>query len=412
MTKELEERLKKFTAEQMAANVEIYKGITDNKSALSKLQAEINTRRQGYGEVWPSGFKYLDEKLDGGFLGEQLIFLGAISSLGKTSFALQIATQIAEQGKDVLIVSLEMSQNELNAKTISRYTYQLTERDEKAQKYRLTTRDILSGKVGGIICGADSVQGSDAKGKLYADAFEATRKIADHTKIAVGEGNINVDYVEYLVELHKRATGKSPFVILDYLQILQMSPGAQTADKRLLTDYDVTRLKIIARDYHIPVFVISAFNRNSYTDPVSMSSFRESSGIEYSSDILLGMQYHGMDYQKHWFTTPTGKHKLVYESEKDHNMRVRELLDNMAKDGAEGKALPIELKILKNRNGGRGSLLYDFVPAYNHYSEGTAHAYVLPDHWKIDEDVESIFSDNSKGKAPRNVKPRNIKKRI
>ena len=136
---------------------------------------------------------------------------------------------------------------------------------------------------------------------------------------------------------------------MDYLQILQPSDEAKTTDKRLLTDYDVTRLKVVSRDFHIPVLVISAFNRTSYLEPVGMSSFRESSGIEYSSDILLAMQYDGMDYQKHWFTRKSGKKTQVFESTQDHNTRVRELLDKMDKDGSNGLELPIELKILKNR---------------------------------------------------------------
>jgi len=315
-------------------------------------------------------------------MGEQLIFLGAISSLGKTSFALQIATQIAEQGKDVLIFSLEMSKNELNAKTISRYTYQLTEKDKLSQKYRLTTRDILSGKIGNIVFG----EPQDEQGKVYAAALDATKKIAGNTRIFVGENDVDVDKVREIVDVHIRATNKRPFVVLDYLQILQPSDEAKTTDKRLLTDYDVTRLKVLSRDFHIPVLVISAFNRTSYLEPVSMGSFRESSGIEYSSDILLAMQYHGMDYQKHWFTTENGNRKKVYESTQDHNTRVRELLEKMDNDGAAGEPLPIEIKILKNRNGSKGSLFYDFLPAYNYYEEGTTRAYVY------ESDDEPLFS--------------------
>ena len=64
-----------------------YNELTDNKTALEVLKADIDARKQGYGEVWATGFTELDKKLDGGFMGEQLIFLGAISSLGKTSYA-------------------------------------------------------------------------------------------------------------------------------------------------------------------------------------------------------------------------------------------------------------------------------------------------------------------------------------
>lgn len=379
--------------EQEQYDITRYLSITDNKLALEALKSNISTRQQGYGEIWRTGFKYLDEKLDGGFMGEQLIFLGAISSLGKTSYALQIATQIAEQGKDVLIFSLEMSKDELNAKTISRYTHLQTKKDQYRQKYRLTTRDILSGRVGGVAFD----QATDTQGEVFIKALEATEKLAEHTRIFIGNSDVTVDKVRDAVDFHIRATNKRPFVILDYLQILQPSEDAKTADKRLLTDYDVTRLKVLSRDFHIPVLVISAFNRTNYLEPVSMSSFRESSGIEYSSDILLAMQYHGMDYQKHWFTTPKGKKKKVFESTQDHNTRVRELLDKMDKDGANGLELPIELKVLKNRNGTKGSLFYDFLPAYNCYIEGTTRPYQLPPEYQEDDDFlgsSVVSSDN------------------
>lgn len=380
-------RFEDLSPEEQAETLKTYQELTDNKTALEELQADIDARRQGYGEIWATGFTELDKKLDGGLMGEQLIFLGAISSLGKTSYALQIATQIAEQGKDVLIFSLEMSKNELNAKTISRYTHILTggKKDQYRQKYRLTTRDILSGRVGGVAFG----KGTDAQGELFIEALEATKKIAGNTRIFVGENDVNVDNIRELVDTHIRATNKRPFVILDYLQILQPSDEANTTDKRLLTDYDVTRLKVLSRDFHIPVLVISAFNRTSYLEPVSMGSFRESSGIEYSSDILLAMQYDGMDYQKHWYTTQTGNKKEVFESIQDHNTRVRELLDKMDKDGTKGSPLPIELKILKNRNGSKGSLYYDFLPAYNYYAEKTTSSFI----YEYDEDdAEQIFS--------------------
>lgn len=376
-----------------------YNELTDNKTALEDLKAVIDARKQGYGEVWATGFTELDKKLDGGFMGEQLIFLGAISSLGKTSYALQIATQIAEQGKDVLIFSLEMSKNELNAKTISRYTHILTtgKKNEYRQKYRLTTRDILSGRVGDMVFN----EPQDDKARLFVEALEATKKIAGNVRIFVGENDVDVDKIRAVVDTHVKATRKKPFVIVDYLQILQPSDEAKTTDKRLLTDYDVTRLKVVSRDFHIPVLVISAFNRTSYLEPVSMSSFRESSGIEYSSDILLAMQYDGMDYQKHWFTRKSGKKTQVFESQQDHNTRVRELLDKMDKDGSNGLELPIELKILKNRNGTKGSLYYGFLPAYNYYGEKTASGYVNNFDYGDDEDDDFLGSSSvaSSGKS-------------
>jgi replicative DNA helicase len=89
----------------------------------------------------PTNFPELDKILDEG-LYEGLYILGAISSLGKTSFALQIADQIAQQGQDVLIFSLEMAMTELMAKSISRITYLESDLVSQAK----TTRGITAGK--------------------------------------------------------------------------------------------------------------------------------------------------------------------------------------------------------------------------------------------------------------------------
>ena len=47
----------------------------------------------------------------------------------------------------------------------------------------------------------------------------------------------------------------------------------------------------------MPIVGISSFNRENYTAPVNLSSFKESGSIEYSSDVLIGLQYDGMDYE-------------------------------------------------------------------------------------------------------------------
>ena len=358
--------------EKEAFLMERFNRKTNNVSALDNLRANIDSMRQGYGKIWATGYANLDKKIEGGFMGGDLIFLGAISSLGKTSFALQMATQIAEHGDDVLLFSLEMSSDALNAKTISRYTHILSMGSgfeaKRRQANRLTTRDILTGKVGEFVF--DEPQ--DEKAKLFLEAYNKTRAVTgERIRLYIGENDVDVDTVRYVAEYHYKVTHKKPFIILDYLQILRPSEDGlnRHLDKRLLTEDDCTKLKCIARDLDVPILVISAFNRNSYLDPVTTSAFREASGIEYSSDYLLGMQYCNMDYKKHWFTTENGKKKKVYESQQDHNTRVRELFDKMDTDGANGEPLPIELKVLKARLGTKGSIYFDFLPRYNYFGD-------------------------------------------
>lgn len=96
-------------------------------------------------EVIPTGFEALDNMLDGG-LYEGLYGIGAISSLGKTTFALQMADQIAAQGHEVLVFSLEMSSNELIAKSISRNTFRRVKQSGGNMQHAKTTRGIMSCK--------------------------------------------------------------------------------------------------------------------------------------------------------------------------------------------------------------------------------------------------------------------------
>ena len=331
---------------------------TSRKKAVESLQCTINTINQGYRQVWTTGFSSLDEKLDGGFHKKQLILIGAISSLGKTSIALQIADNVARSGKDVLIFSLEMDSDELLAKSISRETYLLTKNDNVMSKYRLTTRDILNGRIGEL--------GED-KRDLYEKALARTQEINEHLFYYIAENDINVDSIKAIVELHRLARKQDPLVIVDYIQILR--PSQETVErrleKRLSVDDDVTKLRVLARTLEVPVIAISAFNRDSYLQSVSTSSFKESSGIEYSSDVLLGMQYTNMEYKKHWFKTPDGKAKKVFESKVEHEQRVRDLFDKMDRSDIR----PLELKILKNRTGKKGSVFFDFFAKYNCFTE-------------------------------------------
>ena len=122
------------------------------------------------------------------------------------------------------------------------------------------------------------------------------------------------------------------------------------------TDKNVLELKRISRDYQIPVLAISSFNRENYLEPVSMSAFKESGSLEYSSDVLLGLQYSDWDYHDK-------------EKESEHKKRVRERLDVIAVMAKQGMPIDIECKILKNRNGVKDKIKFKFHPMFNLFEE-------------------------------------------
>ena len=117
-------------------------------------------------------------------------------------------------------------------------------------------------------------------------------------------------------------------------------------------------LKRISRDIDIPVIAISSFNRDNYSEPVSMAAFKESGAIEYSSDVLIGLQYYGMDYRKG-------------EGQTARNNRVRELLAAQSGIASNGQAQDIQIKILKNRNGRRDYVRLDYYPMFNYFTDSS-----------------------------------------
>lgn len=292
-----------------------------------------------------TGFKLLDEALDGGFY-EGLYIVGAISSLGKTTLVTQIADQIASKGHDVLIFSLEMARSEIMAKSISRHTVMEVLQSGGNMSDAKTVR--------GITAGARYAKYSQAERELIKQSVTAYSGYAKHIYITEGVGDLGVNQIRQTVEKHARYTGNTPLVIVDYLQIL--APTNERATDKQNTDKAVMELKRISRDFKTPVIGISSFNRDNYEKSVSMQSFKESGAIEYSSDILIGLQLKGA-------------------GEKDFDPT-----EAKKKDPRE-----IELVILKNRNGKTGvKVPFEFYPMFNYFVENSAPQYI-----EADDTIES-----------------------
>ena len=278
----------------------------------------------------PTGFKTLDAVLDGG-LYEGLYIVGAISSLGKTTLITQIGDQIAQAGQDVLIFSLEMARAEIMAKSISRHTLQQVLNSGGDIRNAKTTRGITTGK--------RYENYSKAERDLINGAIVAYSQYAGHIYISEGIGDIGAEQIRETVKQHILFTGNTPVVIIDYLQIL--APYSDRATDKQNTDKAVMELKRISRDFKTPVIGISSFNRANYKEAVTMEAFKESGAIEYSSDILIGLQLKG-----------AGK--------KDFD----------ANEAKKKSPREIELVILKNRNGSTGDRIeLQYYPLFNYFKE-------------------------------------------
>ena len=277
-----------------------------------------------------TGFARLDEALDGG-LFEGLYIMGGISSLGKTSLALQLADQLAADGREVLIFSLEMARSELMAKSLSRLTL--------AGAIQLYGHSGLAKTARGISSGSRYPGYSDAERAVIEWAVGEYGVFAHRLFISEGVGDIGAAQVRGEVERHVGHTGRRPVVIVDYLQIL--APWNERATDKQNTDKSVLELKRLSRDFKIPVLGLSSFNRANYREAVTMEAFKESGAIEYSSDVLIGLQLKG-----------AGEKDFDALAAKEKNPR------------------EVELVILKNRQGPAGVRVpMEYYPLFNYFRE-------------------------------------------
>ena len=258
-----------------------------------------------------TGFANLDKEAGGIYNG--LYVLGAISSLGKTTFVHQIADQLAAAGEHVLFFSMEQSRLEMVSKTIARIT--AINDMKNGMKNARTSLEIRQGNL---------------KQEEWAAALQFAENVSDRLSVIEGNFGTTVEgIIEYVRQYISRTEAK-PVVIVDYLQILQ---SEQKCDRREQTDRNVTALKRLSRDCDIPVIVISSVNRGNYATPIDFESFKESGGIEYTADVVWGLQLAAI-------------HEQLFENDKK-TVQKRERI-NAAKGDIPRK---IELVCLKNRYG-------------------------------------------------------------
>ena len=199
-----------------------------------------------------------------------LYVIGAISSLGKTTFIHQLGDQLAAAGDHVIYFSLEQTRLEMVTKGISRTTARRSFFDNF--NTAVSAIDIRRGKI---------TEAVKEAAKEYAEAAktETVIECGFDTDISFIEGAVN-NYIS----THK----VKPVVIVDYLQIIRPSDPRQATKDAV--DSNVRALKKLQTDNDLVVMVICSLNRQNYLTPVDFESFKESGGIEYTADVVWGLQ--------------------------------------------------------------------------------------------------------------------------
>lgn len=306
---------------------------------------------QTYGQL-RTGYKSLD-RIQPFYPG--LYCLGGISSLGKTTFAAQLAEQVAAQGQWVLYFSLEQTELELISKSLARGFYRTNRYQTFTQNAPSTYPTPTSMD---IRCGAVAQQ---HPAELQEQIDYSMSLVDNRLCIIYSAFSLTVEDIIAMTAEFCRKSGERPgLIVIDYLQIIAPSVigGRPITDTKTNIDHIVHSLKTYQADNNYTVLALSSLNRANYMAPIDFESFKESGGIEYTADVIWGLQLSVLNDSS--FYSKTVGNKTVETSIKDKRERI----------AAEKAKNPrsIDLVCLKNRYGiSSYSCPFEYYPAHDYF---------------------------------------------
>lgn len=232
------------------------------KEVLYKAQKDLETLSQSKGEITgiPTGWYDID-KITTGLHENEFIIIAARPAMGKTAFAVNIATSVAmNTDKTVALFNLEMSAEQLAMRMLSSLG--------QIEGYKLKTGNLMNN---------DWKRVNEAISQLS----EAKLYIDDTPGITIGE-----------IRSKCRSLASSEeglgLVIIDYLQLI--SGGGKYGNNRQQEVSDISRsLKTLAMELHVPIIALAQLSRavegREDKRPI-MSDLRESGSIEQDADIV------------------------------------------------------------------------------------------------------------------------------
>ncbi len=220
-----------------------------------------------------TGLSAIDQKITG-LNKSDLILLAARPGMGKTSLALNVALNVAREGKTVAVFSLEMSREQLATRLLS---------SEALVEHNRLRTGLLRETDWEKIAGAATVLN------------RLDIRIDDNPLLSVADMNAKCRRLEGLA-----------LVVVDYLQLMTSAGGGRGGENRQQVVSDMSRmLKIMAKELNVPVICLSQLSRaNEKRDDKRpmLSDLRESGAIEQDADIVLFLyrdDYYNEDSEKH-----------------------------------------------------------------------------------------------------------------
>lgn len=234
------------------------KGYDTIKNTVLQIYNKIDDRMKNPGQLVGISTGYPDiDKKTGGLEKKKLYYIGARPSMGKTALMTQICTKAAEKGEPVLIISLEMSSEQLTQRMM-------------AQEGRIQLSNIRDG----LLDENELVKLSTTSAMLH------------NLPIAIYDtSGISAAQIRPIAKKAKREMGGLGLIAVDYLQYL----GGKAENKRIEVENNSRMLKQIAKEFDVPVLCLSQLSRGCEARndkrPI-LSDLRETGAIEQDADVV------------------------------------------------------------------------------------------------------------------------------
>lgn len=240
------------------------KGYTPIKDILVETVAQLEKLYNQKEHITgvPTGFADLDYKT-AGLHGSELILVAARPAMGKTAFALNIATNVAVRAKvPVAIFSLEMSKEQLVSRVLS-------------SEAMIDSNKLKTGKMEE----EDWIKLSEGLEPLS----EAEMYIDDTPGISITEIRAKCRKLKLEKDIG--------LVVIDYLQLISGSGNRKNGSREQEISEISRSLKILAKELNVPVIALSQLSRapeqRKDDHRPMLSDLRESGAIEQDADIVM-----------------------------------------------------------------------------------------------------------------------------
>lgn len=238
-------------------------GPSNIKAVLSKAIERIDALYHAEGDITgiSSGFKDFDQ-MTSGLQPSDLVIVAGRPSMGKTSFAMNLAENAAILNKKpVLVFSMEMPDDSLAMRMISSLG-------------RIDQHRVRSGKL---------------KDEDWPRVTSAVNMLSETPIFIDDNPGLSPQEVRARARRLMKEEGELGMIVIDYLQLMKV-PGFKVENRTAEISEISRSLKSLAKELNVPVIALSQLNRSleqrSDRRPV-MSDLRESGAIEQDADLIV-----------------------------------------------------------------------------------------------------------------------------